>query len=116
MAHIHKVEKIKGQSDFDANGAGYIVVSNVAGRPVSVGSPSVVLYPGDKAFSCDDNDSVLKAVKAKKLSVVETFESKPKAKKQKQEETLATVADSEEEVSVQLGLSDEGEQPLSDTL
>lgn len=116
MTHAHKIEKIKGQSDFDANGAGYIVVSNVAGRPVSVGSPSVTLYPGDKAFSCNDNDSVLKAVKDKKLSIVETFEAKQKPKKQKQEETLATVADLEEEVSVQLGLSDEGEQPVTDIL
>lgn len=116
MAHIHKIQKIKGQTDFDANGAGYIVVANIAGRAISVGSPSIVLYPGDKAFSCDDNDLVLSAVKGNKLAIVETFESKPKPKKQKQEETLVTVADSEEEVSVQLGMSDEGEEPLGDIL
>lgn len=121
MTHIHKIEKIKGSSEFDSNGSGYVVVSNVAGRPISIGAPAVTLYPGDKAFSCDDNDAVLRAVKAKKLAIVETFEAKAKTKKQKpeeskQEETLATVADVEEEVSVQLGLSDEGDSPLSDKL
>jgi hypothetical protein len=121
MTHIHKIEKIKDEKEFDSNGFGYVIVSNVAGRPIVIGSPAVTLYPGDKAFSCEDNDSVLRAVKAKKLAIVEIFEAKPKTKKQKpeepkQEETLVTVADIEEEVSVQLGLSDEGDFPLSDKL
>ena len=121
MTHIHKIEKIKDQTEFESNDVGYIVVSNVAGRTITVGSPSVTLYPGDKAFSCEDNDSVLKAVKNRKLSILESHAAKPKVKKQKQEEekqleTLATVADIEEEVSVQLGLSDDGALPPSDKL
>ena len=39
-----------------------------------------------------------------------------KKEEPKQEETLVTVADIEEEVSVQLGLSDEGDFPLSHKL
>lgn len=121
MTHIHKIEKIKNGNEFDANGQGYLIVSNVAGRPIVIGSPAVALYPLDKAFACEDHDAVLKAIKDKKLAIVEIFEAKPKLKKQKQEEpkqeeTLATVADIEEEVSVQLGLSDEGDSSLSDKL
>jgi hypothetical protein len=113
MTHTHKVEKVKEQTEFDSNSAGYIVVLNISGRPISVGTPSVTLYPGDKAFSCEDNEKVLKAIKDKKLSLLESFAPKTKVKKQKQEEykeeeeTFTTVADSEEQVSVQLGLSDD---------
>jgi hypothetical protein len=121
MTHTHKIEKVKEGQEFDSNGSGYLVVSNIAGRPIVIGKPAVSLYPGDKAYSCDDNESVLTAVKSGKLKIVESFEAKAKTKKQKQEEpkqeeTLATVADVEEEVSVQLGLSDEGDSSLSDTL
>jgi hypothetical protein len=121
MTHTHKVEKIKEQTEFDSNGVGYIVVLNVAGRPISVGSPSVTLYPGDKAFSCEDNEKILKAIKEKKLSIVESFAYKAKIKKQKQEEqkqeeTFTTVADSEEQVSVQLGLSDDDGSSSNDEL
>lgn len=121
MTHTHKVEKIKEQTEFDSNGVGYIVVLNVAGRPISIGSPSVTLYPGDKAFSCEDNEKVLKAIKEKKLSIVESFAPKAKVKKQKQEEqkqeeTFTTVADSEEQVSVQLGLSDDDGSSSKDEL
>ena len=121
MTHIHKVEKIKEQTEFDSDGVGYIVVSNVAGRPVSIGSPSVTLYPGDKAFSCEDNEQVLKAIKGNKLKIVESFAPKAKVRKQKQEEqkqeeTFTTVADSEEQVSVQLGLSDDDSSSSQDEL
>lgn len=121
MTHIHKIEKVKEGQEFDSNGSGYVVVSNVAGRPLVLGTPAVSLYPGDKAYACDDNDAIIRGVKSGKLKIVESFEGKPKAKKQKpeepkQEESLATVADVEEEVSVQLGLSDEGDSSLSDKL
>jgi hypothetical protein len=121
MTHIHKVEKIKDQTDFDSDGVGYIVVSNVTGRPISIGSPSVNLYPGDKAFSCEDNETILKAIKDNKLNIVESFAPKAKVKKQKQEEqkqeeTFTTVADSEEQVSVQLGLSDDDGSSSKDEL
>lgn len=120
MAHTHKVEKVKNQSGFDADGAGHIVVKNVSGRNITVGSPGVLLYPGDTAFSCDDNPAILTAVKSYKLEIVSTEAAKPKAKKAKveevKEETLTTVADSDEQVSVQLDLPDDGKTLPSDEL
>jgi hypothetical protein len=121
MTHSHKFEKIKNQSEFDADGVGHIVVSNVAGRPLTLGNPAATLYPGDKAFSCEDNDFVLKAIKDGKLRIVDSVLAKPKPKKQKQEEekqveTFTTVADSEEQVSVQLGLSDDASLLSDDKL
>ena len=116
MAHSHKVEKIKSQSDFDNDGSGHIVVKNISGRNMTIGLPPVLLYPEDEAFSCDDNPEILSALKSYKLEIVKTEEAKEKPKKTKteetkvekvKEETLTTVADSSEQVSVQLDLPDD---------
>lgn len=107
--HVHKVEKNKGQSDFDSDGKGTIVVKNVSLQPVSIGSPSINLYPGDEAFSCDDNEKVLAAVKKGLLSISKTGSSKSKYKKPKVEETSSTVAEPEVDVSVQLASPEQGE-------
>ena len=125
MTHLHKVEKIKGQSDFENDGSGHIVVKNISGRNITVGSPPVLLYPEDEAFSCDDNPDVLSAIKSYKLEIVKTEEAKEKPKKSKieetkvekvKEETLTTVADSAEQVSVQLDLPDDSKTLNSDEL
>ena len=125
MTHSHKVEKIKSQSDFDHDGSGHIVVRNISGRSINIGFPSVLLYPEDEAFSCDDNPDVLSAIKSYKLEIVKTEEAKEKPKKTKieetkvekvKEETLTTVADSAEQVSVQLDLPDDSKTLNSDEL
>ena len=126
MTHSHKVEKIKGQSDFDNDGSGHIVVKNISGRNITIGLPPVLLYPEDEAFSRDDNPDVLSAVKSYKLKIVKTEEAvKEKPKKAKieetkveevKEETLTTVADSQEQVSVQLDLPDDSKTLNSDKL
>lgn len=120
MSHSHKISKMKGQADFDADGNGHIVVKNISGRNITVGNPAVLLFPGDKAFSCDDNPDVLSAVKSYKLEIVETSANKPKQKKTKpeepKEETLTTVADKDEPASVQLDLPDEGKTLPSEDL
>ena len=125
MTHLHKVEKIKGQSDFENDGCGHIVVKNISGRNVTIGLPPVLLYPEDEAFSCDDNPDVLSAVKSYKLEIVKIEEAKEKSKKSKieetkvgkvKEETLTTVADSAEQVSVQLDLPDDSKTLNSDEL
>ena len=87
MTHSHKVEKIKGQSDFENDGSGHIVVKNISGRNITIGLPPVLLYPEDEAFSCDDNPEILSAVKSYKLEIVKTEETKEKSKKTKIEET-----------------------------
>lgn len=120
MSHSHKIEKLKDQSDFDSNGTGYFVVQNISGRNLTLGSDAILLYPGDKAFSCDDNPKVLSAIKSYKLEIVEIASAKPKTKKSKteeqKEETLTTVADSNEQDSVQLDLPDNSETLKSDEL
>ena len=125
MTHSHKVEKIKGQSDFDNDGSGHIVVKNISGRNITIGLPPVLLYPEDEAFSCDDNPYILSAVKSYKLEIVKTEEAREKPKKTKieetkvekvKEETLTTVADSAEQVSVQLDLPDDSKTLNSDEL
>jgi hypothetical protein len=125
MTHSHKVEKIKGQLDFQNDDSGHIVVKNISGRNMTIGLPPVLLYPEDEAFSCDDNPDVLSAVKSYKLEIVKTEAVKEKPKKAKieetkveevKEETLTTVADSEEQVSVQLDLPDDSKTLNSDEL
>lgn len=83
MTHLHKVEKIKSQSDFENDGSGHIVVKNISGRSINIGFPAVLLYPEDEAFSCDDNPDVLSAIKSYKLEIVKTEEAREKPKKQK---------------------------------
>lgn len=125
MTHSHKVEKIKGQSDFENHGSGHIVVKNISGRNITIGLPPVLLYPEDEAFSCNENPDVLSAIKSYKLEIVKTEEAKEKPKKTKieetkvekvKEETLTTVADSTEQVSVQLDLPDDSKTLNSDEL
>ena len=114
MTHSHKVEKIKSQSDFDDDGSGHIVVKNISGRNITIGLPPVLLNP-----------DVLLAIKSYKLEIIKTEEAKEKPKKTKieetkvekvKEETLTTVADSAEQVSVQLDLPDDSKTLNSDEL
>lgn len=99
MSHIHKIEKNKGQDAFSSDSVAVIEVKNTSQMSISIG---VILYPGDTAFACEDHPKVASAVKKGKLSVVASHQNKAKSKKQKTEDSITTVAETEPEASVQL--------------
>lgn len=118
MAHKHQFAKEKDTSNFDFDSA-HVVAINVAGRPISVGDAGLKLYPGEKVLICQDNEIIQKLVSARKIQVLEINSAKPKPKKikeDKQEETFSTVAELEEETSVQLTSSDSVELPAGEQL
>ena len=112
MSHIHKFEKNKGQSNFDADGLGVLAVKNVSNSTLSFGNPPVNLYPGDEGFSCDDNEKVISAAKKGLVKIQKQDVTRQKPKKQKQEETSVTVAETEQEPSVQLDSPEQDEASL----
>lgn len=126
MTHNHQVKKIKNNDEkLDDNSVETVTFSNTSGMPISIGRPSVILYPGDTAISCEDNPHFQKLVSSKKITVISSYvPSKPKKQTKAKEEavvelekeeplveeTFETVADLEANVSVQLA------QPDSDAL
>ena len=131
MSHSHEVKKLKNDTvKLDDASFGSVTIANTSNRAISFGSPSVVLYPGDKALSCADNPAVEQSVARKLITVIDRSESKQestsKVKKQKVEETevqktqveetFETVAEVEALPSVQLTSSSNGETLNSEEL
>ena len=126
MSHSHEVKKVKtSETALDDASFGSVTVNNVSGRPVSFGSPVVLLYPGDSAVCCACNPTLDKFVANKLVKVVDKADAKqesaPKPKKQKleevrPEETFETVAEVEPLPSVQLTSSSNGETFNSEEL
>jgi hypothetical protein len=124
MAHVHDVKKIKSNSNAElaSTDAGVVTFVNVSGRNVSVGNPSVLLYPGNTGVACACHPAVLDGVKSKKYKIVSQSDPAPapKSKKAKAEEpqpepeTFTTVAEPEPSPSVQLDSSEESETPSGD--
>jgi hypothetical protein len=126
MSHSHEVKKLKNDGvKLDDSSFGSVTIENISNRTLPFGSPSVILYPGDKALTCADNPAVEQSVAKKLIKVVDKSETKqesaPKVKKQKAEEvqveeTFETVAEVQALPSVQLTSSSNGETLNSEEL
>lgn len=126
MSHSHEVKKLKNSDvKLDDQSVGSVTFTNVSGRPLSFGKPSVNLYPGDSAICCEDNPSLELFVAKKLVKVIDKAEqkqkstAKPKTQKveePKVEETFETVAEVEPLPSVQLTSSSNGETLNSEEL
>ena len=125
MSHTHELVKFKSErANQLLKDSSNVVVTNVSGRTLTIGSPVVSIYPGESAVGCQDNPSIISGLASRSLKIdssapqVEELAAKPKKQKEepKVEETFATVAEPEAESSVQLVSSDDGELSSSDTL